>query len=118
MDTSKLNESVTLQFKKILKLTDHTDCPGGRLKEHGKYSGEWFREDILIPVIDKLIQLQEDWKLEVDCTGGYGLPATWLDEITYPLNKRFSANVLDRITQILPKGHACDNASSCYVVEV
>ena len=113
-----VTEAQRSQHKEVLFLKDHTNCPGGRLKQHGAYSGEWFREDILVPTINNLIQSKKDWTLKVDCLGTYGLPASWLDEVTYRLKDHFSDDILERVTFVLPKGHACDNASSCRVIEL
>ena len=43
-----------------IKLSDYTIKTDGRYKDSGKYSGEWFLEDILIPALN---QLKENEKI-------------------------------------------------------
>ena len=57
---------------------DYTDSPGGRYKKEGKYSGEDFRETILIK---KYLQAKKNGdKLRVDLDGGYGYATSFLEE--------------------------------------
>lgn len=60
--------------KRISLVNDFTDAPGGRFRTQGKYSGQEFREDILIPALSEY----ED--VVVDLNGALGLPASFLDE--------------------------------------
>lgn len=56
-----------------------TETPGGRTKAEGDFSGEEFREKILLPVIEKLIDTEE--KIEIDLDGGYGYGSSFLEEV-------------------------------------
>jgi hypothetical protein len=60
---------------KINVLRDYTDDPGGRF---GNYSGEDFRERILIPKYQEALQNGE--KIEINLDGGYGYFTSFLEE--------------------------------------
>lgn len=62
----------------IIKIRDFTITPGGRYKKHGKYSGEEYRESILIPAYNKAKDNNEG--LCVDLDGTYGYPSSFLEE--------------------------------------
>ena len=51
--------------------------PGPRFKEEGDYSGESFRDDILIPWFNENTKAE---KLIVDMTGAKGYPPSFLEE--------------------------------------
>lgn len=55
-----------------------SDAPGGRYKDEGKYSGEEFRDEFLIPTYNDCIINQE--KLIIDFDGGYGYATAFLEE--------------------------------------
>lgn len=57
---------------------DFSDTPGGRYKSEGEYSGEEFRDNILIPQYDKAIE--QGKKLVVNLDGCYGLATSFLEE--------------------------------------
>lgn len=57
---------------------DFTDTPGARYKSEGEYSGELFRETILIPKYVEAIAAKEQLKIELD--GGYGYATSFLEE--------------------------------------
>ncbi len=57
---------------------DFTKTPGGRFIKDGEYSGEQFRNDILIPKYEEA--LSEGKKLFVDLDGCYGMPTSFLEE--------------------------------------
>jgi len=62
------------------------DAPGGRLRTDGDKSGEEFREDFLIPALNKL---KKNEKLLVDLDGCYGFPPSFLEEIFGGLVRQF-----------------------------
>jgi hypothetical protein len=62
--------------------TQYTRYPGGRLKKHGPYSGEAFREDVLWPL------LQGKAKVHVDLSNTYGFGSSFLDESFGEIGKR------------------------------
>lgn len=53
---------------------DYCSTPLGRYKKHGEYSGQRFRDELLIPA------LQECDHLIVDFDGVAGLPSSFLEE--------------------------------------
>lgn len=57
---------------------DYTDTPGARYRRDGEYSGEDFRESLLLPGIRAAQQTGE--KLSIDFAGGYGYPTSFLEE--------------------------------------
>jgi hypothetical protein len=65
---------VTTKVKRINFANDFTDTPGGRLKIHGPFSGEEFREDHLKKA------LAEYDEVILDLNGAFGFPASFIDE--------------------------------------
>ncbi len=63
---------------RISVANDFTMTPGGRLIKEGPFSGEAFREEILLPAF--LRALEDKEKLIVDLDGGYGYGSSFLDE--------------------------------------
>ena len=62
--------------------------------KHGNFSGEWFRDVVLIPKIRELKATgKEDWSVTIDLTGSYGIPASWLDEVTWSLSTKVGRDV-------------------------
>lgn len=53
---------------------DFSSYPGGRYKTHGPYTGEGFREELLIPA------LKEYSKVIVNFDGGRGYNSSFLEE--------------------------------------
>ena len=58
---------------------DFTDAPGGRHKKNGPYSGEAFRDDLLLSLLDASIK--HDGKLVIDFDSTYGYPISFLSEV-------------------------------------
>ena len=57
---------------------DFSDKPGGRYIREGKYSGEAFRKDVLLP---KYLEAKEKGlRLIVNLDGGYGYATSFLEE--------------------------------------
>src|SRR5690554_877039 len=54
--------------------TDYSRYPGGRYRELGKFSGEQFREDLLIPAL----RTADEVRVILDGTVGYG--SSFLEE--------------------------------------
>lgn len=70
--------------------------PGGRFRREGPYSGEEFREDLLIPYFLKA--KEERVKLVIDLDGCMGYPSSFIDESFGGLARQFSnKNVLDTL---------------------
>ena len=63
----------------IIKVaTEYSKTPGGRTRKDGPYSGEDFRETILIPKYEEAKKTGE--QLIVDLDGGYGYGTSFLEE--------------------------------------
>lgn len=67
--------------------TEYTRYPGGRLRRHGPYSGEAFREDVLAPL------LQEFEKVHLNLTETSGFGSSFLDEAFGEIGKRLGYEV-------------------------
>ncbi len=63
---------------KIKICTDFTDTPGGRFRKEGKYSGEEFREKILLPKYEEVEKKGE--KLIIDFDGCFGFGTSFIEE--------------------------------------
>lgn len=59
-----------------------TRFPGGRLRKHGPFSGEAFRDDVLLPL------LKENDVVTIDITGVRGFGSSFLDEAFAEAGKR------------------------------
>lgn len=57
---------------------EYTEIPGPRYKKEGDYSGEDFRERVLIPLFHKAES--SDTTIFMDLDGGYGYPTSFLEE--------------------------------------
>ena len=53
---------------------EFTDTPGGRFKQHGDFSGEQFREEILRPA------LEQNDQVILDLNGAFSFPPSFIDE--------------------------------------
>jgi hypothetical protein len=61
-----------------LSIVDFAPSPGGRFTADGKFSGEWFRDDILAPALKDAIAKSEPLVVVLDGTSGYG--SSFLEE--------------------------------------
>lgn len=81
---------------KLHIVKEFTDTPGGRTITEGDYSGELFRDTLLIPRYKESLKKKE--KLEIYFDGAYGYPSCFLDEAFGGLVKEcHEKNVLDNI---------------------
>ncbi len=62
---------------KIFIAKDFSETPGPRYKKDGEYSGEQFRDKILLP---KFKECSDNDKVIIDLDGGYGYPSSFLEE--------------------------------------
>lgn len=60
-----------------IKLKDYTKYPTGRFKSISDYSGEWFRDDILIPLLEKHNIVEFDFTYDEIA----GCPPGWIEEV-------------------------------------
>jgi hypothetical protein len=61
-----------------IRVADHARSPGGRYSSDGPSSGEWFREKVLRPALDRAAKTGEMVVVELDGTSGYG--SSFLEE--------------------------------------
>lgn len=64
-----MSEVYTMKFIEVF-----TDMPIGRYRKDGEYSGEVFRDDILLPA------LEQNDKVVLDLDGAFGFGSSFLDE--------------------------------------
>lgn len=73
-----------------IHIKDFTDNPGPALMKHGDFSGEEFRDTILLPALEKLyeenVKTQTEnetpkQKLNISLNGVYGYSRSWLTEV-------------------------------------
>lgn len=70
-----MEDKQTMTGQKNINLAyDFTNAPGGRYRWQGEFSGEEFREDVLVPA------LAESRQVVIDLNGALGLPSSFLDE--------------------------------------
>lgn len=60
---------ITIHF-----VTEFTDCPGGRHRHQGEFSGEEFRDDLLVPA------LRNHDRVILDLNGASGFASSFIDE--------------------------------------
>ncbi|MBD5082415.1 MAG: STAS-like domain-containing protein [Ruminococcaceae bacterium] len=66
---------------------DFSQTPGGRYKKEGNFSGEEFREKILIPRFNEA--QKNNNKLYINLDGGYGYPPSFLEEAFGGLARKY-----------------------------
>lgn len=74
--------------------SDFSRYPGGRCRQHSRYSGEAFRDDHLVPSLNK------NERVIVDLEGVVGYPPSFLEEAFGGLvrvHKIASADLLERL---------------------
>lgn len=71
---------------------DFTPIPGPRFKKDGDFSGEEFREKILLPKFEEALQSKR--KILVDFDGGYGYLISFLEEAFGGLSRIYDSQVV------------------------
>lgn len=66
---------------------EYTETPGGRYKEDGAFSGEEFRETMLVERY--LAARDQKTKLKIILDGGYGYPSSFLEEAFGGLSRTY-----------------------------
>lgn len=80
---------------KTLKISEvFSNSPGGRLRKNGPFSGEEFRESILIPELKKLAPSE---KILIDLDGGFGYASSFLDEVFGGVYKQLGEQILNKL---------------------
>lgn len=66
-----------MHVKTINIARDFCRTPGGRTREDGKWSGEAFREDVLVPALNEIPPFD---KIVIELDGVLGYPVSFLEE--------------------------------------
>lgn len=74
-----------------IKLKDFTTTPGGRFRADGEFSAEEFRDEWVIP------QLEKENIVVIELFGVSGLPPTFLEELFGGLVRSLGTDVVDRV---------------------
>lgn len=84
----------------IVIARDFSRYPGGRYKDDGEFSGEAFREDVLVPALNAARDTHT--KVVVDIDGAAGYPASFLEEAFGGLvrERYFSARELGQLLKV------------------
>lgn len=72
---------------KINIATEYTKTPGGRFSSEGEYSGEDFRDKMLLPKYMEAVEKKE--KLIINLDGGYGYGSSFLEEAFGGMARKF-----------------------------
>ncbi len=67
------DSTIVSEMTKII-VRDFSDAPSGRYRTDGPYSGEAFREDVLVPALGAFA------RVEIDLDGPRGYPSSFVDE--------------------------------------
>lgn len=76
----------------IIIFKDFTDAPGPRFIKQGKFSGEEFRENLLVPKFKAAIS--ENKKLTINFDGTFGYPTSFLEEAFGGLKEQFDKSLI------------------------
>ena len=71
---------------------EFSETPGARYKSEGRFSGEEFRESLLVPRFDEAIKKKE--KLTIELDGGYGYPTSFLEESFGGLARMYGSKIV------------------------
>ncbi len=81
--------------KEIDLANDFSETPGGRFRSDGPHSGEEFRDDVLVPILE---EYGEAARIAIKIDGVYGFPTSFLEETFGGLARKFgTARVLQCI---------------------
>jgi len=78
---------------------DFSDTPGARFRSQGDFSGEEFRERILIPAV--LEAKKNGEKIIIDLDGTYGYPPSFLEEAFGGLVRAYPAEDFSQIFEFI-----------------
>jgi hypothetical protein len=75
-----------------LRVRDFSEIPGPRLRSQGKYSGEEFYEEILLPAFQKVLNVGSSLMVDLDGVDGYA--TVFLDETFGKLARYYGSQVV------------------------
>lgn len=84
---------------KICISKDFSETPGARKRSDGEFSGEEFREDLLIPKFEEARRDQK--KLVIDLDGGYGNPVSFTEEAFGGLARKFGTQAVAEVLEFI-----------------
>lgn len=76
---------------------EFTKTPGGRYRSDGKFSGQEFREDVLINLLEKAKVNNEKILMDLDDT--YGYPSSFLEEAFGGLARMQGVSAVKRVLE-------------------
>ncbi len=88
-----------------VRVRDYAAAPGGRYRKDGPFSGEEFRDDVLVPRLLDAVGKNEQVVVELDGVSGYG--ASFLEEVFGGLVRKgvIAHQDIGRTLQVLAKEH-------------
>ena len=84
---------------KIIIASEYSETPGGRFKHEGSFSGQDFREQLLLPKYKQALSNSEP--LYIDLDGGYGYSSSFLEEAFGGLVRTLDLNDSLKMLEIL-----------------
>jgi len=86
-----------------LLVRDYATAPGGRYRKDGPFSGEEFRDDVLVPKLLAAVDKNEQVVVELDGVSGYG--SSFLEEVFGGLVRRgvMAQQDISRVLRVLAK---------------
>lgn len=83
-----------------IKISDEFSLtPGARYRSEGKFSGEEFRDDLLIKKYEEAKRAND--KLIIDLDGGYGYPTSFLEEAFGGLARKYSPEEVIEVLEFI-----------------
>tara|TARA_R100000789_G_scaffold21289_1_gene24223 strand:- start:693 stop:1028 length:336 start_codon:yes stop_codon:yes gene_type:complete len=84
---------------KKIKLSSWSTSPGPRFKKDGRFSGEEYREAVLVPLLNEFTN--SGTRILVDLDGTEALPSSFLEEAFGGLARRFpNQSINDFVAEI------------------
>lgn len=77
-----------------VRVSDWTDVPGARYPKDGPFSGQEYRETVLVPAFKRA--MESGVMLEVDLDNTQGYATSFLEEAFGGLAEQFGAEVVER----------------------
>jgi len=94
---------------------DFSNTPGGRYKEEGDFSGEYFRDDFLWPQLQSSKRLNE--KLIINFDNCFGFATSFLEEAFGGIVRKYKEkNLLDYIEIISQDDETIPDLITKYVI--
>lgn len=98
----RFTHSIIVEVLEMIKINiskEFSDAPGGRTIEEGEFSGEEFRDKILLPKFNNAEEKNE--KLEINFDGCYGFATSFLEEAFGGMVRKYKKrNMLSRLVII------------------